>query len=469
MVFKKVILLLAAAMLFFSCEKDELRYVSNVNIVDVQTGNITTNQFIEINHGIISRISSMAELPGALTDVTDGKSMYVTPGLTDMYVYFNSKSADLEFWKIHTGDRLIAAGVTGIREGGLKGITADFVENIDEYRGDKTSGPDIVPCLYVNYSTAKYYESVSNDMEALNAGYIKLQRKIRSPEFENILKYAEEQNIYSSATLYSIGEFYTAVSLGLDEINKTAIIGLFLMDQETSDRVNWIDEEETWIAMDEYFSKYYQLTDTELIEILKDKLDEVLRTMASNNMALSTCLAADEISAMKITSPDKYLEYAEKYKIPKYRDRIFIFNRQVYGDHFRLEAVPEHVIFRYRLDRLLLKLFHEYEITLLAGTELSQQSWYGLAPGISLHDEMRILTENGYSNLQALQTATLNPSETFIKMGIEQKRGLIKAGYTADLVFTAENPLEDLSVLREPVSVMKSGDVYNEDILHLLR
>ncbi len=467
--FKKVILMLVAVLLFHGCEKEEFQYVSNVNIIDVKTGNIITNQFIEINHGIISRIGNMAELPVKHAEITDGKSMYVTPGLTDMYVYFNSKSADLDFWKIHTGDRLIAAGVTGIREGGLKGISADFIENIDEYLGDKTSGPDIVPCLYVNYSTAKYYESVNDAMEALNAGYMKLQRKIGSPEFENILKYAEEYNIYSSATLYSIEEFYTAVSLGLDEINKTAIIGLFLMDQETSDNLNWIDERETWPAMDEYFSKYYQLSNAELTEIIKDELDEVLKIIAANDIVLSTCLAADEISAMKITSPDEYLEYAEKNKIPKYRDRIFIFNRQVYGDHFRLEAVPEHVIFRYRLDRLLLKLFLEYEITLLAGTELSQQSWYGLAPGISLHDEMRILTENGYSNLQALQTATLNPSETFIKMGVEQKRGLIEAGYAADLVFTVENPLENLSILREPVRVMKSGDIYDEDILQLLR
>ena len=89
--------------------------------------------------------------------------------------------------------------------------------------------------------------------------------------------------------------------------------------------------------------------------------------------------------------------------------------------------------------------------------------------GISLHDEIRIMTENGFDNLEALQAATLNPSKVLQKMGVERKRGMIESGYEADLIFTTVNPLEDLSVLRAPVMVMKSGELYNEDILTNLR
>ena len=54
-----------------------------------------------------------------------------------------------------------------------------------------------------------------------------------------------------------------------------------------------------------------------------------------------------------------------------------------------------------------------------------------LIPGLSLHDELIQLTYSGFSNLEALKTATYNPAVYF---GLEKTLGRIKVGYEADLV-----------------------------------
>jgi hypothetical protein len=52
---------------------------------------------------------------------------------------------------------------------------------------------------------------------------------------------------------------------------------------------------------------------------------------------------------------------------------------------------------------------HKAGVKFLAGTDVSQ--WNFLVPGLSLHDELARLVETGFSPLEALQTATINPAE----------------------------------------------------------
>ena len=146
-----------------------------------------------------------------------------------------------------------------------------------------------------------------------------------------------------------------------------------------------------------------------------------------------------------------------------------LLNRRAFGDQFRLEAIPEYIKFQYRLDRIVLQYLKRHDVMLLAGTELTARAWYGIAPGDSLHDELRILKECGYTDLEALRTATLNPSIAGKKMEADYRWGMIKEGYSADLIFTSENPLNDIGILRYPNAVMKSGVLYDNETLTGLR
>jgi hypothetical protein len=58
-----------------------------------------------------------------------------------------------------------------------------------------------------------------------------------------------------------------------------------------------------------------------------------------------------------------------------------------------------------------------------------------------LHEELQRFVTAGFTPLEALQTATLNPARFF---QMEDQLGTIEQGKIADLVFLDANPLEDI-------------------------
>lgn len=68
------------------------------------------------------------------------------------------------------------------------------------------------------------------------------------------------------------------------------------------------------------------------------------------------------------------------------------------------------------------------------------------AAGIPAADILKVMTWNGY-----------RISET------EDSRGPVKVGYAADIIATADNPLEDINALRDVRFVMKDGKVFKKD------
>ena len=68
--------------------------------------------------------------------------------------------------------------------------------------------------------------------------------------------------------------------------------------------------------------------------------------------------------------------------------------------------------------------------------------------------------EAGVPAKAVLQAMTVNAARL---LGMEKERGSIAPGFAADLVATAENPLENLDTLRKVRFVMKDGRVVKND------
>lgn len=111
----------------------------------------------------------------------------------------------------------------------------------------------------------------------------------------------------------------------------------------------------------------------------------------------------------------------------------------------------------------LLEIEHQYHSAgarYLAGSGTDVN---GTMPGISLHQELELLTRVGLSEREALAAATSNFAEQF-PWG---ELGLIETGYRADLVVTNENPVEDIRNLEDIHLVVLRGDVLaRSDILN---
>ncbi|MDA9192887.1 amidohydrolase family protein, partial [Flavobacteriaceae bacterium] len=105
---------------------------------------------------------------------------------------------------------------------------------------------------------------------------------------------------------------------------------------------------------------------------------------------------------------------------------------------------------------------HKKNVPFMAGTDTPIGY---LIPGRSLHKELEVLVESGFSNLEAIKTATLNPA-TFL--GLKDKVGRIKNGYKADLVILNSNPLDDIRNTQKINTVIKNGYLLSRDSLDSL-
>lgn len=100
-------------------------------------------------------------------------------------------------------------------------------------------------------------------------------------------------------------------------------------------------------------------------------------------------------------------------------------------------------------------------IPVLAGTDAPNP---GMVHGLSLHNELALLVQSGFSPTQALQAATIAPAQMFHL----EKRGQIKAGMKADFVLLSKDPKADIRHTRSIVSVYKNGYLINKNIVSIM-
>ncbi len=103
----------------------------------------------------------------------------------------------------------------------------------------------------------------------------------------------------------------------------------------------------------------------------------------------------------------------------------------------------------------LVVLMQKAGVGLLAGTDLAPA-----AEGGTIHDELAALVDAGLTPLEALQTATRNPSQF---LGKSASFGTIETGKAADLVLLNANPLNDIRNSRRVAAVILRGRVVVHD------
>jgi hypothetical protein len=91
-------------------------------------------------------------------------------------------------------------------------------------------------------------------------------------------------------------------------------------------------------------------------------------------------------------------------------------------------------------------------VPFLAGTDTP--AGVGVLPGVSLHQELERFVDAGFTPLQALQTATLNPA---IYLGRRDDFGAVEAGRLADLVLLDADPVSDIRHTRRIAAVIQGG------------
>src|SRR5215471_6831123 len=94
---------------------------------------------------------------------------------------------------------------------------------------------------------------------------------------------------------------------------------------------------------------------------------------------------------------------------------------------------------------------HHMGILFLAGTDVGNPYAYA---GFSLHDELVRFVQAGFTPMEAIQTATINPAKF---LGTADSLGTIQKGKIADMVLLEANPLDDIRNTQRINAVFVNG------------
>ena len=93
---------------------------------------------------------------------------------------------------------------------------------------------------------------------------------------------------------------------------------------------------------------------------------------------------------------------------------------------------------------------HKAGVRVVAGTDQA-------IPGHSLHREIELYVQAGFTPLEAIQAATSVPAQV---MGLDKDVGTVEVNKRADLIVLDANPLDDIHNIRTVEFVVANGVIY---------
>ena len=94
--------------------------------------------------------------------------------------------------------------------------------------------------------------------------------------------------------------------------------------------------------------------------------------------------------------------------------------------------------FLFEVQKIFLIELNSAGVPLVLGTDAGI-GILGIVPGFCVHDELRVLTESGFTPYQAIATGTVNASKVFAAMNGRDDFGTIEVGKRADFILVNKN------------------------------
>jgi imidazolonepropionase-like amidohydrolase len=434
--------------------------ITHVSVVDVSAGETRRDMSVAISAGRITEIDSSRIVPipdGA--QVVNARGKFLIPGLWDMHVHiFNQISRrPPNTWHFPL---LIANGVTSVREMWTR---PEDMEQVRGWRRLRSEGSLTAPRL----AAVGALVDGPAGAETTNMGSALLgpnDNVVTTPEeARHFVREAKAAGIDFVKTYSSLSrEAYLAIA---DESKKQGIPFAghvpFAIDaaeassagQRSMEHLNQILESSSsrsqkllQVPGRDWSSKYDKL----MLDTFDDRrFKDLISTLAKNHTWQVPTLVRSRVHAFYWDHRIIWNENRFPY-IPA--DELAGWKR-LYPDIDRGPPDAEKVIRRRLWQKQLqvVRRMHQAGVPFMTGTDLGNDYIY---PGFSLHDELALLVEAGFTPLQALQSATRNPAEF---LGLLDSLGTVEKGKVADLVLLNDNPLKDIRNTQKIEAVVVNG------------
>jgi len=359
-------------------------------------------------------------------NVVDAKGKFILPGLWDMHAHFE---------QVEWGPIYLAAGVTTVRDCGneLEFITA-VRDAIAQGRG---LGPRLLLAgvvdgtgpLALGVERVDTLEQARSWVDRYHDARFQQMKIYSSVKLEELKAVTDEAHRLGMTVTGHVPEGLTAfqtVEAGQDQINHISYIA-DIMHAPLPETATRADRRNAIINID-----LNSPESQKALAFLKDHHTVVDPTIALYELFTATTAkppasfepGVDKIAAelagqvTDVEPPNETSDAQEK-----------VFQKQV----------------------AIVGALHRAGITIVAGTDQA-------VPGHSLHREIELYVQSGFTPLEAIQSATTVPAHV---MGLDKELGTIETGKRADLILINGDPLQDVHNTRNVEYVITNGTMYH--------
>jgi hypothetical protein len=479
--FKSLAAFALLSLFFFSCgereqqvtavrsseKKSQVTAFTNVNLVPMTEKRIREDQAVLVKGTRIIAIGPSREVtvPDNAT-IIDGAGAYLMPGLADMHMH--TRPGWLTDYPVSPLNLYLANGVTTIRCFGPAGGSGDYILRWrDEIASGKRIGPTIYSCGPILYGPVRDPQGVVRVLKDQGFDFIKLYSFVSKEEFHEAITTAKKLGIYTAGHIpFAVG-LDGVLTEGMNEIAHIEELDFEFLDFDRTKKMGRME----WFRylMDVAVQQWGQSFGLDL-DALEEKYEApfstVIRKVQSAHVPVCTTLVVGKGIVKKLVEPETFLARPEiKYLPPDYRDAF----RQGKEKHqVMFKGNEELAPFKHKMELVLLRKLQQAGVLMVLSTDAGTGGM-GIVPGFSLHDELQILVDNGFTPYEAIATGTVNAAKVIEKMSGANEFGTIEVGKRADLPLVNENPLEDVAHIKDLRGVMAAGRWYDTAALQEMR
>jgi imidazolonepropionase-like amidohydrolase len=389
--------------------------------------------------------------------------MYVIPGLWDMHThaYFGWPR---EFGDTYVLPLFIANGVTGIRDMGSdlaavlrarSGVAAHrLVGPRMVVSGPMLDGPKVSFAASMAITTPNDGRKAVDSLQRSGVDFIKIQSGVPRDAYFAIADEAKKKGIAFEGHVPDAIRASEAVAAGQRTFEH--LIGIF--EASTPDEDSFITR------------RYGAGKDSAANKFLAAFLDRydatreasIVQLLAKNTIWQCPTLFWERgqwlVDAIDFTK-DPDLAYTPHTWVAKKYPAM----RKSIAESMDADPLPVRQRFvQHELD--IVRRLHAAGVPFLAGTDTP--AGVDVTPGISLHLELQRFVAAGFTPLEALQTATINPARF---LGKTSEFGSIQPGRAADILILRANPLDDIANTRAIAGVVADGRYWSQADIGALR
>ena len=420
--------------------------ITGAAVVDVESGRLLPDRTVIIRGSRIVTVGARGSTRVPVgARVIDGRGRYLIPGLWDMHVH-NPDPGATAMLPVY-----LAYGVTGVRDMG-----ADLIAlraHRDRIAAGEAIGPRVVmagPILdgplgrtmppahrrwRIEVTQPARARRVVDSLVAAGADFIKVHERLRADVYQAVADRARSRGIAIAGHVPTAVGAAEAARAGQRTIEHLVNVPFACTDAERAELRPTND-------LEALFGGCAAGDPAALMQLFRDRDTWHTPTLVvQQRVALGPGVSRGDPGLRHVPmSVRELLRAVGPLDLPAPRGRA-----------------------RERFARFLEKRvaqvgqMHSSGVRLLIGTDAP-----GVAPGWSVHEEMRLFVRAGIPPIDALRAATINPARMF---AATDSLGTVAVGKLADIVLLDANPLEDIRNTLRVRAVVAGGRLYDRAAL----